>query len=189
MTISPGEAEEALADIQKITRKTRRSLANSGLYIFLIITGLIWTVGFLANQFLSGRIVVYIWVGMSILGSIVSILLGRCMDRRVRASSTSFYLKRIAVFWLLLVLFCLAVIAVVRPADGKELTMLIILFILIGQMTTGVLFSFSSVGWLLPVTALALAGYFLMPAYFYLWMSILVGGSMITIGLYIRWRW
>ena len=49
MNISPNEAEEALAAIQKMTQKTRHSIASSGAYIFLIITGIIWLVGFLCH--------------------------------------------------------------------------------------------------------------------------------------------
>ncbi len=69
MNISPDEAEEALAAIQKMTQKTRHSIASSGAYIFLIITGIIWLVGFLSTQFLTGEIVAYIWTGMSLLGT------------------------------------------------------------------------------------------------------------------------
>jgi hypothetical protein len=67
--------------------------------------------------------------------------------------------------------------------------MLIILFIMVGQFAMGLLFSFSSTWWALPITALALAGYFLLPGFFYLWMAVLGGGGMIVLGLYIRWRW
>jgi hypothetical protein len=34
-----------------------------------------------------------------------------------------------------------------------------------------------------------MAGYFFFPGYFYLWMGSLVGGGMILLSLYIRWRW
>ena len=67
--------------------------------------------------------------------------------------------------------------------------MFIILFIMIGQLSMGLLLSFSSTWWALPITALALVGYFLLPNFFYLWMGILVGGGMILLGLYIRMRW
>jgi hypothetical protein len=189
MNISPNEAEEALAAIQKVTQKTRHSIASSGATIFLIITGAIWLVGFLANQFLSGAVVVYIWVGVSVLGSALSVLLGARTGSRVRGPSTSAYAQRIGIFWLLLICYAIATIAIARPADGKQLTMLIILFIMVGQLAMGLLFSFSSTWWALPITALALAGYFLLPNFFYLWMAILVGGGMIVLGLYIRARW
>ena len=56
MNLSPDEAEEALAAIQKMTQKTRQSIASSGAYIFLIFTGIIWLVGFVSTQFLPGDI-------------------------------------------------------------------------------------------------------------------------------------
>jgi hypothetical protein len=189
MNISPTEAEEALGAIQKMMQKTRHSVASSGAYIFLIITGMIWLVGFLANQFLSGAIVAYIWIGMSLLGSALSVLLGTRMGRRVRGPATAGYAKRLGVFWLILVCYGIAAIAIARPTDGKQLTMLIILFIMIGQLAMSLLLSFSAVWWALPFTALALVGYFLLPDIFYLWMAILVGGGMIALGLYIRVRW
>ena len=189
MDISPDEAEEALRAIQSVTQKTRRSIANSGAYIFLIITGMIWLVGFLATQFLTGDIVAVIWIGMSILGSALAVLLGSRMNRRVRSPSTTLYAKRIGTFWLLLIFYSLAAIAIARPTDGKQMTMFIVLFIMLGQMAMGLLFSFSSTWWALPITALALVGYFLLPEFFYLWMAILVGGGMIALGLYIRLKW
>ncbi len=189
MNISPNEAEEALEAIQRMTQKTRRSIASSGAYIFLILTGIIWLVGFLSTQFLSKEITAYIWTGMSIIGTALSILVGTRMGRRVRSQSVNASAKRAVIFWLLLVCFCIATIAIARPTDGKQITMFIILFIMIGQLAMGLLLSFSSVWWAVPITALALVGYFLFPNIFYLWMGILVGGGMIVLGLYIRSRW
>ena len=189
MNISPDEAEEALAAIQKITQKTRHSIASSGAYIFLFVTGIVWLVGFLSTQFLTGEIVATIWIGMSLLGSALSILLGIRMGPRVRGPSTAASTKRAGIFWLLLVFYGIAAVAIARPTDRKQVTMFIILFIMIGQLAMGLLLSFSSVWWALPITALALIGYFLLPGIFYLWMAVLVGGGMILLGLYIRLRW
>ena len=189
MNVSPNEAEEALAAIQQTTRKARHSFASSGAYIFLLLTGVIWLVGFLATQFLSGDVVAYVWVVMSLLGGAIAVVLGTRLGNRVRGPSTATYEARVGVFWALLVLYGVAVIAIARPTDGKQMTMLIILFIMIGQMAMGLVFGFSSTWWALPITALALAGYVLLPAYFYLWMAVLVGGGMIGLALYIRSRW
>ena len=189
MNISATEAEETLAAIQTIAQKTRQSIASSGTSITLIATGIVWLVGFLATQFLSGPIVAYIWTGMSILGSIVGILLGARMGKRVRSPSFNATAKRAITFWLLLVLYAAAAIALARPTDGKQVTAFIILFIMIGQLSMGMLISFSSVWWALPITALALIGYFLLPGIFYLLMAILGGGGMIAFGVYIRARW
>ncbi len=189
MNISPNEAEEALASIQKMTDKTRHSIANSGAYIFLIFTGIVWLVGFLTTQFLTGRIVPTIWIGISLLCTALSVLFGNRSGKRVRGPSTAIYGKRAGLFWLFLVFFCIATIAVTQPADGKQTTMIIILFMMIGQLSMGLLISFSAVWWALPISALTLVGYFLFPDIFYLWMGVLVGGGMIVLGLYIRSKW
>jgi hypothetical protein len=189
MNISPNEAEEALAAIQTMAQKTRHSIAGGGASISLIITGIVWLIGFTATQFLTGPIVASIWIGISILGSTLATILGIQAGRRVRSASSAVTGKRIALFWVFLVLFAIAALAVARPTDGKQLTMLIILFGMIGQMGMGLLLSFSATWWTVPVVALALAGYFLVPAWFYLWMALLGGGVMIVLGLYIRSRW
>jgi hypothetical protein len=189
MNISPNEAEEALAAIQVVMQKTRHSIAGGGISVSLIVTGIVWLIGYLCTQFLSGDIVVYIWIGLSIVGGATATVLGIRRGQRVRSPSTPVTAQRIGLFWLLLVLYCVAAIAVAWPMDGKQLTILVVLFIMVGQLAMGLLFSFASVWWALPITAVALAGYFLLPGIFYLWMAILGGGGMIVLGLYIRSRW
>lgn len=189
MNISPTEAEAALAAIETIAQRTRRSIASSGAYITLIATGIVWLIGHMATQFLPAQIVPYIWLASSFLGGGLAIMLGIRLGKRVRSPSTAVIAKRIGGFWLLLVFYCAATLAVARPADGKQLTVIIVLFYLIGQLAMGLLFSFDSVWWTLPITVLVLISYFLLPGYFYLAMSLLGGGGMILIGLYIRFRW
>ncbi len=189
MNISATEAEEALAAVQIVMQKTRHSIASSGAHITLITTGIVWLVGYMCTQFLQGEIIGYIWIGLSILGGALATALGIRMGRRVRSPSTAATAKRMGLFWLLLVFYGVAAIFIARPTDGKQVTMFVILFIMVGQLAMGLLFSFSSVWWALPITALALIGYFLLPGIFYLWMSLLGGGGMIVLGLYIRSRW
>ncbi|MBN2388044.1 MAG: hypothetical protein JXB85_13585 [Anaerolineales bacterium] len=189
MNISPIEAEEALAAIQTMMQKTRHAVATNGTYITLIVTGIVWLIGFMCTQFLSGAVIGYIWAGLSILGGALGTFLGFRMGKRVRSPSAVPMAKRIGLFWLFMVFYCIATIAVARPTDGKQVTMFVILFIMISQLSMGPLLSFTSVWWALPITALALIGYFLLPDIFYLWMAILGGGGMIALGLYIRSRW
>jgi len=189
MDISPNEAEEELAVIQKMMQKTRHSIASSGAYITLLVTGIVWLVGFVSTQFLPPHMLGYAWGGVCLLGVVLSIVLGTRQGPRVRGPSTTASTKRAITFWLLLVFYAIATIAIARPTDGKQITMYIILFMMIGQLSMGLLLSFSAVWWALPITALALVGYFLLPAIFYLWMGVLVGGGMITYALYIRSRW
>ncbi len=189
MDISPTEAEEALAAIQTMVQKTRRAISKSGAYAFLIVWGAIWMLGFLSSHFLPNNTAGYIWVGLDILGGLISAVIGIRMNRSVRSPSAAASGKRIAWFYLLLFLYCIAAIGVAMPADGKQIAMFIILFVMVGWIAMGLLLSFTSIWWGLAITALALIGYFLLPDIFYLWMAVLGGGGMIALGLYIRNRW
>jgi len=189
MKVTPIEAEEALADIQSVMQKTRQSIASSNVHISLIVTGSVWMIGFLCTQFLSGAIVAYIWIGLSILGSTLASILSLRTSKRVHSPTAAATAKRVGLTWLLLAVFCAAAIAVAWPLDGKQLTVFIILFVMIGWLEMGLLLSFISIWPGLIIIALILTGYFLLPDIFYLWIAILGGGGMIALGLYIRYRW
>jgi hypothetical protein len=187
--LSATEAEETLAAVQNIMQKTRHSIASGSAYISLIITGIVWLIGFTATQFLTAPLIVWIWLVTSIIGSAIATFIGIRTGKRVRIASSAVTGKRILTFWVLLILFAAAIIAVAHPTEGKQITLLIILIAMIGQMGMGLLLSFSATWWTVPVAAVALIGYFLVPDWFYLWMGVLVGGTMIFLGLYIRLRW
>lgn len=189
MNISPIEAEEALAVIQTMARKTRRAISNSGAYAFLIVWGFVWLFGFLTNHFIHNETAGYIWMGLDILGGVLSAVIGARMNRSIRSPSASASGKRIGWFWLLLFLYCAAAIGVAWPIDGMKLAMFIIFFVMIGWMAMGLLLSFASIWLGLVITALALIGYFFLPDIFYLLMAFLGGGGMIALGVYIRKKW
>ena len=189
MNISPTEAEEALAAIQAMVKKTRRAVSSSGAYIFLVVWGFVWLLGFLNSQFLPNETASYVWMVLDILGGIASVVIGIRMNRGVRNTAPITNGKRIGFFWLLLFFYCVAAIAVAQPVDGKQMAMFIILFVTVGWVAMGLLLSFASIWWGLAITILALVGYFLLPGIFFLLMAILGGGGMIALGLYIRSRW
>jgi hypothetical protein len=189
MNISPTEAEEALAAIQTMIKKTRRAISSSGAYLFLILWGVVWLLGFLGSQFLPQDIGGYAWMILDTLGGILSAVIGIRMSHGVRSSSPTISGKHIGIFWLLLFFYAIATVAVSWPADGKQLSMYIILFVMVGWLAMGLLLSFYDIWPGLVITALALVGYFLLPDIFYLLMAVLGGGGMIALGLYIRSRW
>jgi hypothetical protein len=189
MNISPTEAEEALAAIQVMMKKTRRAISSSGAYGFLIVWGVVWLLGFMGSQFLPQPFSGYSWMGLDILGGFLSAIIGIRMNRGVRSSSSTASGKRIAWFWFLLFIYCFAAIAVAWPSGGKQASMFIILFVMLGWLAMGLLLSFTSIWPGLLITALALIGYFFLLDIFYLWMAVLGGGGMIALGLYIRSRW
>ncbi len=188
MNMSSAEAEEALAAIQMITQKTRQSITSGGTYITLIVTGIVWLIGFISTQYLPPAIVGYIWAGLSVIGGITGTFFGLRMGKRVRSPLTAPTFKRVGLFWLFLALYAVTIITVAHPIDGKKAVLFVILFIMLGQLAMGMVFSFSTVWWALLISALALFGYYLLPGIFYLWMALLGGGGMIILGLFIRFR-
>jgi hypothetical protein len=189
MNISPAEAEEALATIRTMERKTRHSIASDGTYVTLIITGIVWMIGFTCSQFLPQEVIGYIWTTLSILGTIAGNVIGFRRGKRIKSPLTVPTAKRIGIFWLLLILFGVTIILIAQPTDGNQATMLIILFIMLGHASMGLIVSFSETWWPLPISVLALVGYYLVPDFFYLWIAILGGGGMIALGLQIRTKW
>jgi hypothetical protein len=188
MNISPNEAEQTLADIQAVMKKNKRIISSSGAYQFLILWGTIWLGGFLCSQFIQNQWAGYIWMGLDILGGLLSVGIGIRISRRVRTASIPSG-GRIGAFWGLLFLFCAAAILIVWPIDYKHLSMIIILFVMIGWNGMSLLFSVVPLKLGLVITALALIGFFFVPHYFFLWIALLCGGGMIAFGFYIRYRW
>ena len=189
MNISPDEAEEELAAIQRMMQKTRHSIASSGAHTSLIVTGVVWLVGFLCTQFLSGELLTYIWIGISLLGGALATLLGMRSGKRVRSPATAATARRASL---------LAAAGPLcpgchrhRPAAGREAghhvhhpvhhdrldghgpAALLLRLLVAGRPSPPWRWSatsccpvFSTCGW-----------------------AILVGGGMIALGLYIRSRW
>ncbi len=189
MNISPHEAEEALAAIQRVSKKTRQSIASSGADTSLMVTGLIWLVGFVGTQFLSGAILVYMWVGISLLGLGVATTLGIRRGKRMHSPTAGATAKRIGMVWVLLWVYCVSAIAIAWPLDGNQITLLIVLFVILGWLAMSLLLFLAPVWPGLALIALLLAGYFFLPEWFYLWMGLLGGGGLIALGWYIRSRW
>src|SRR4030065_1438553 len=179
MNITPSEAEEALTAIQSMMEKTRRALSSSGAYKFLILWGVIWMLGFLGSQFLPKEIASYVWIGLDILGGILSMVIGVRLNRGVRSSAPTTSGQRTGFFWLLLFFYCVAAIGIAWPVDGKQFAMFIILFVTVGWIAMGLLLSFASVWWGLALVGLSLVSYFLLEDYFYLIMAFVGGGGMI----------
>lgn len=189
MDLTPIEAQQALEAIQTMAKKTRRVIANSGAYAFLIIWGFIWLIGFSANHFFRGSTVGYIWMVLDILGGLLSVYMGIRFSHKVRSTSDDKTGRQIGYFWLLLFLYCLLLLVVISPLDMKQTALVIVLFVMLGWIAMGLLLTAASIWWALVITALALIGYYFLPTYFFLWMALLGGGGMIALGFYIRNRW
>ena len=103
-TLSRDEARQALSEIQRITEKTKRSLANGPAGPLLILWGMIWMVGFSVSQFAPGYSGLA-WGILIVIGSLSSWWAGVRHDRMVKkrdekADADAKALgARIGIFW------------------------------------------------------------------------------------------
>ena len=184
MNISPHEAEEALAAIQQARDKTRNAYGYNGYY--LIVWGLVLFFGFLANQYIHTALLAWIWVGLSLLGCIVSAVLGITQSNQVRSNIGA----RIAFFYLALVVFAALWLFVAQPLSLKQGILLGVTIYMFGGATIGIFTrTISTIVGCAAITALSVAGYYLLPAYFFLWLAICCGLAMVGIGLTLRIGW
>lgn len=183
------EHNDALDDlrvIRQVMEQTRRSIAVGGGGYFMIIWGVVWLVGFLGTQFLEGTAEGWLWLSVDALGALASVAVGYRLGTRMRVRPG----WRLGLFWLALIVYAGLWAWILLPPDGMRLALFIVTAAMFGYVVMGIWLSSQLIAWVgVGVTALALAGYFLLPAYFAAWMALLGGGTLIGSGLYISRRW
>jgi hypothetical protein len=141
-SISTSGAEEALVAIQTISQKTRHSIADGGRYLTRVVTSAVWLIGFIFTQYLSRETFACTWAGLSMIGGAPGPLFGYRTGKRVHSLATPPILKRVMRFWFLLALYAITNILIAHPADGKQATLFVVMFNMLGQITMGLLFIF-----------------------------------------------
>lgn len=184
MNITPEEAQASLAAIAQTTGKTRKAYGYNGYY--LILWGLIWFFGFLANQFLAGSVVGWVWAVLGTVGWVTSAVLGIKQDRQIRSSVG----PCIGFFYMALIGFTILSLFILQPLSERQIVMFVIMIIMFGGVVAGILTrSVSTIIGCVAVTVFALFGYYVLPTYFYLWVALFCGLTMVGIGLTIRLHW
>jgi len=186
MDISRDEAQESLMAIQQITAQTRHAVAYGGGPYYLIIWGIVWLFGYPSSQFIHTALAGWIWLGLDLAGVVASVVVGTRLAMRVRSPTLG---PRIGLFWLALMGYSALWIWLAQPSSGNQMSLLIATMAMFDYIVMGLWLGWA-VSWIgLTVTILALLGYYLLPAYFNLWMALLGGGTLIGSGLYILQRW
>jgi hypothetical protein len=188
MNISPEEAQEALAVIQQTTVKTRKGHGYVGYY--LMIWGGVWFVGFLVSQYLQSNpaVVGWAWGGLVLVAWVSCAVLGIKQGKYVRSQIG----PRIGFFFLALFAFTALWYVLMTPQSTKQGAMFFVSIIMFAGVVVGIFSRYmSTIIGSVSLTILAIAGYYLLPDYFYLWEAIFGGLAMLATGLtlrFLRWR-
>jgi hypothetical protein len=184
VNISREEAQASLTAIQQTRTQTLKAQGFSGYY--LILWGLILFAGFLANQFLNSSMLPWIWGGLITVVWVISTFLGIHQGKQAR----SLIGGRIALFYGVLLGFTLLWLIILQPLNLKQSYLFVVTIYMFGGNVAGVFArSVSTIVGCMSLTVLAVAGYYLLPAYFFLWVAITCGLAMVGIGLFLRLRW
>ena len=194
MGIGQEEARETLSQIRDVVERTKKLVAYGGADTQLVVWGVIWVLGCLGTHFMP-LLAHWLWLVLVGTGFGISVI----VERR-RNPVKSPVAKRIAWLWFLLFVYVGLWFALLSPfmrVRGADESMMFQRHF--GAICATVpMFAYVVMGlWLdnfiiwigLVVTALTILGLFLIESYFFVWMAVMGGGTLIGTGLFIRNRW
>jgi hypothetical protein len=185
MNVSKHEAQEALEAVQQVSDQLRQAIASGSTPYYMILWGAIWFLGYISSYFTRGLLTGWIWLGLTISGSILSFILGMRFRTRMRDNSAA----RVVYLWISLMAYASLIWWIAAPTRGEQASMLIVIFCMFGYVITG-LWMEPTAAWVgVITTVLAAIGYAFFLPVFYLWMAFLGGGTLILSGIYILRRW
>ncbi len=205
MDISKTDAQLALDDVAQAQDKARRVALYKGADALYIVWGLVWTVCFVIQHFLPHKLVRFgsfstpdsslVWTPLCLLGIAASVYIFK------RHCPVDFPEgKRIGIFWgMLFAYFYLWMFLFSRMIRGhgiqfaqQEMVMIamgctvpMFAYVVMGLWCCGTYMTWLGVG----ITVTTVVGLFLVPSYFYLWMAVTAGGTLIVTGVVTHWLW
>lgn len=186
MEVSREEAREALAAIEQTQLKTRKGAGYNGYY--LMIWGTVWFIGFLVSQFWQSNaaVVGWTWGGLVLVAWVSSAALGINQSRYARSQIG----QQIGFFYLALFAFAALWFFLLAPRSSEQGVMFFVSLVMFGGVVAGIFYrNLAVVIGSLFATGIAVAGYYLLPGYFYLWEAIFGGLAMLVPGVVLRLRW
>jgi len=169
-------------EIDKAILQTKKAVGHFVGYI-LMMWGVIWAIGFTATQF-SPHVAGWYWAALNTIGTIGTWL--------IISQSKSKFNRQVGgrLFLALVILSCYAILwgFMLHPSGHAGMAFYLTVgtcaYVMMGLWLSRVLL------WLgLIVTGLTLAGLYLLPDWFALWMGITGGGALILSGLSICKSW
>ncbi len=200
MTIPPSreEARAALATVDEVLKQTRTALAHGPTAPMLILWGAIWMIADLTTQFHPAAMQ-WLWLVLDVVGMAASWWLAARHKVKVKRPG----MWRFGVCWL--ILFAYAGLwgwMLVDPAWPQTASQWYVFEPEFRHLSayahTVPMFAYVIMGlWLgrfltilgLVVTVLVVAGLYLAPHYYYVWLAVAGGGSLILSGIFIRKLW
>ncbi|HTB62416.1 MAG TPA: hypothetical protein VK737_02410 [Opitutales bacterium] len=195
---SRDEAHAALAEVNHVLATTRLAIAQGPTASILILWGVIWLIADVATQF-DLQTVHWLWPMLDIVGMLATWWL--TTRHRVHVRQPGMW--RLGVFWVVLFLYAGLWLCLLLPGDlpfnsnlwgngelaFRHITAFAHTVPMFAYIVIGLWFGRFLIWLGVLVTVLIVAGLWLVPGYYYLWLGLTGGGSLIVAGLFIKKFW
>jgi len=191
MNVSNEDAQASLAEVKDTMLRTRRAVAASYSSPLLILWGLLFAVANVVAHFYLRYAAIIFWA-MAGVGWLGTSLVWWRLQRKlpVKEPTEEKMNLRMGAFWGSLFMYVFIWLRLFARFNGMQMHAFIITSTMFGYVVLGLWFTEYYMAWLgLAVTAFTLVGFYLLPAYYYLWMAVTAGGLLLGTGLYLHARW
>jgi hypothetical protein len=174
------EANESLEIVRQAMVQTQNAVARAGMGYMFIIWGIVWLVGFLGSHFL-GDAQGYLWLVLDVFGIVGTAVVILKSSRQVRTKHG----KRIGILWLMIFMYGGLLFWITGPIEGNDYLLFITILVALAYVIMGLWFSPPLLYIGLCITALAIVGWQLIPAYLGIWLALVGGGGLIISGIFV----
>jgi hypothetical protein len=181
MTLSSKQASQALREVEAVSHRSGQLYHYQRFAPMLVLWGVIWLIGFGTTNFFPAW-AAWLWTALDVIGIGGCIYLGVKGKQEASNSGAWRWLASIAAIFV----FYIVVLNIFQPFSGQQSAVLITLLVALFYVLSGIW-----IGARLTVTGIAMAaltivGYYLLPAFFFLWMAVVGGGALMLAGLWLR---
>jgi hypothetical protein len=179
--ITTREATDVLREAATTERRSADAYSYSRSAPFLILWGLIWIVGYGGTAFLPGQQASWLWLALSAVGTGISIWLG---SAQAKARDRSGW--RVGALVVIIFAFTFALFSILPPTNELQAGAIspLLLSAIYAAMGLWRGIRFVLLGAFL--VTITLGAYFFLKEFFFVWMALAGGGSLLLTGLWMR---
>ena len=183
MSVTPEQAEEALRQVERARSRSVEFYSYRISSSQFILWGVFWLIGYGGTDLAPNR-AGYIWGGLTLAWQILGFMLNRPGSRAGGGTGTDYRWRQFAIF-VTFAVFIICTMAIMQPR-GSEMGAFVPLLVAAIYVVLGLWLGwrYSAIG--IAIAILTMAGFFLLPAHFLLWMAGVGGGALILTGLWLR---
>lgn len=182
--ISAQQAADALKEADAAERRSFEAYSYSQTAPYCFVWGVVWLLGYGAQALAPSPLRMWLgwwWLGLSLVGALISILIGQAQNARRPGRSW-----RIGILFLILWLFTTALFAVFNPQNHLQVGAYFPLLFAAIYAAIGLWLGLRYILVGVFMAAATLGAYFFLREYFFHWMALVGGGSLLLTGLWMR---